>query len=333
MPRNLARRDSQADDDREHVGEASQATSTRTREREADRASAARRRPRTTAGGWWLRPPATLARRQGRAHTRPAARGCHTLARRAASTRERRPERRRRRLPVVTAPQGARHERLGIVESAVRSRRLGVSVGSTTRRRDLPAATSRHRRRRRQGARASSRLRRRRSDLRRPPRCRRSSRRRPHPGPRGCGRHARRSRRRLHDRVRDLAAHDLDERALAEPVAPRLEEGVVEVGADLALRAGVGERVAAAAARDEELLAVGPVAVALGEADGPGAAAGGENDGKSDGHGRECQPSANAKVGRRRHLPRESIPTRQRSVSAASTAASRSAHSGRPERA
>ena len=46
--------------------------------------------------------------------------------------------------------------------------------------------------------------------------------------------HPRRARRGVDDRIGDLAAHDLDERALAEPVAARLEERVVEVRADLA---------------------------------------------------------------------------------------------------
>ena len=47
------------------------------------------------------------------------------------------------------------------------------------------------------------------------------------------GRHARSVGRRIDDRVGDLSAHDLLDRALAEPVEPRLDEGEVEVRADL----------------------------------------------------------------------------------------------------
>jgi hypothetical protein len=81
---------------------------------------------------------------------------------------------------------------------------------------------------------------------------------------------------------RDLLAHDLLEGALLEPLLARAAEGVVEVRADLALRAGVRERVARAATRlpvlalDEELLPVGEI-LALAHA-GTGAAAGREHE-------------------------------------------------------
>ena len=64
---------------------------------------------------------------------------------------------------------------------------------------------------------------------------------------------------------------------VAEPVDARLDEREVEVRADRARRPGVGERVAAAAALDEELLAADPVASALRVADR--VAAGGEAEG------------------------------------------------------
>ena len=70
------------------------------------------------------------------------------------------------------------------------------------------------------------------------------------------------------NRIGDLPAHNLEDRALAEPILSRLHERVVEVQPDLARRAGVGERVAAAAALLEELLALRAVAVALGVPDG-----------------------------------------------------------------
>ena len=66
---------------------------------------------------------------------------------------------------------------------------------------------------------------------------------------------------RVLDRILDLVADDLGERLVGEPVRPRLPEGVVEVGPDLALGSRVGEDVARAAMRREQLLAL--LAVAL----------------------------------------------------------------------
>jgi hypothetical protein len=64
---------------------------------------------------------------------------------------------------------------------------------------------------------------------------------------------------RVRDRVEDLVVDDVANARLLEPLRPRPGEGVVEVGSDLALRSGVGERVAGAALLDEELLAVSSV--------------------------------------------------------------------------
>jgi hypothetical protein len=58
---------------------------------------------------------------------------------------------------------------------------------------------------------------------------------------------------------------DIADGRLLEALPAWAGEGVVEVGADLPLRARVGERVAAPAALLEELLAVGGVGLALGD--------------------------------------------------------------------
>ena len=66
--------------------------------------------------------------------------------------------------------------------------------------------------------------------------------------------HSRRARRGVRDRVADLRRDDLRERGRGHPGLARLRERVVEVRPDRAVRSGVGERVAAAAGLDEELL-------------------------------------------------------------------------------
>src|SRR4029079_832879 len=64
---------------------------------------------------------------------------------------------------------------------------------------------------------------------------------------------------RVLDRVLDLAVDDVADARLLESLLARAGEGVVEVGADLSLRARVGERGAGAALLLEKLLAVGGV--------------------------------------------------------------------------
>ena len=76
-------------------------------------------------------------------------------------------------------------------------------------------------------------------------------------------RHSRRFGRRVDDGVGDLPTDDLPDGRLVEAVDARLDEGKIEIGADLPGRAGVGERVAGAAALDEELLPALLVAGAL----------------------------------------------------------------------
>ena len=60
----------------------------------------------------------------------------------------------------------------------------------------------------------------------------------------------------------NLARDDVGDRALLEAFLARFREGIVEVRTDVPLRAGRRERVTAAALLDEELPAVGLIAVA-----------------------------------------------------------------------
>src|SRR4051794_35771335 len=61
---------------------------------------------------------------------------------------------------------------------------------------------------------------------------------------------------RIGEAQHDLLTHQRLERRVLEALGPRLLVGIVQVGADRALGTGVRQRVASAAGRDEQLLAV-----------------------------------------------------------------------------
>jgi hypothetical protein len=103
--------------------------------------------------------------------------------------------------------------------------------------------------------------------------------------------------------VLDLRTHHVPDRALREALLPQRGEGVVEIRADLPLRAGVLERVARGALLEEEtaslagarVLDVARGAAAHGpEPDGRDGRDGCERDGDAAAHDPVSAPSGNA---------------------------------------